>query len=633
VNTCATSDELGFYTAHKPGALTRYFAERWLEEPSAKGEQLIAWLLEAALGRNTLYFIEKTEEYIDEWRGSGEVVPVNAFDGFVLTGDPVEDTIIPHAIFVWRYMNDQPWSEEVYHRWLDKLLAAGSAEAAYLAASLWPAHDLMEKVTYRPAAWLVYRGQLDAEAERLILTEMLKWQDGLMPSLYGPFEYDDVAYPEQLAELYIVMHGFTHPICGLVDPIEVLTDIDLSNLIQKALAAPSWSEGVKDAAMLLYLSFRATRSLGEYAKKILDLLEQNFFKLDEKHINIINFHVGKTEKIEYGLIKDYINYLIILYNQTINKDEIQINKRIAVADLKEIFAKYISIGLKTKDMLYIGKYIKKIISYLMLEEKEKIELWIKNQADDLRIKDTLLAVCMNCRPIHHARELAAKQVEKEIEDIYGKINHFDKISLLIDQNKIYYNREETLLGVDEILQKEEKLNLISYHFIEDIRKIINSWHPNRNNFSEKDMFLISNHVGLYLYYEILRIFDHRGVNFINHIKEEGRSDLYLGIKNKIVEGLYRKTMSDIKKADLYLNKIEYNNLPCEEIKRELIIELINIIENDDKNLLEFLKDRSKLFKLIKVICSNIELIENEFGNSRLIGLFGIDNRKNTMILY
>jgi len=70
-------------------------------------------------------------------------------------------------------MNDQPWKEEVYHRWLEELLAAGSAETAYLAASLWPARDLMEKVAYRPAGWRVYRGQLDAEAECLILMEML----------------------------------------------------------------------------------------------------------------------------------------------------------------------------------------------------------------------------------------------------------------------------------------------------------------------------------------------------------------------------------------------------------------------------------------------------------------------------
>ena len=134
--TCATSDELEFDTAHRPGALTRYFAERWLTSPNAEDERLIAWLLEVALGRNALYFIEKTKEYVDDWEGHGEIVPADACDGFVITGDPVEDTIIPHAVLVWTCMNGAPWSEEVYHRWLDRLLAAGSAEAAYLAASL-----------------------------------------------------------------------------------------------------------------------------------------------------------------------------------------------------------------------------------------------------------------------------------------------------------------------------------------------------------------------------------------------------------------------------------------------------------------------------------------------------------------
>jgi len=54
MGTRMTSDELGF---DKPGALTWYFAKRWL---SAKGEGVIAWLLEAALGKNAMYFIEKT---------------------------------------------------------------------------------------------------------------------------------------------------------------------------------------------------------------------------------------------------------------------------------------------------------------------------------------------------------------------------------------------------------------------------------------------------------------------------------------------------------------------------------------------------------------------------------------------
>ena len=478
----ATSDELGFNTAHKPGALARYFAERWLKEPSAQGERIIAWLLEAALGRNVMYFIEKTKEYVDAWEGSGEVVPENAFDGFAITGDPVEDTIIPHAVLVWTCMNDRPWPEEVYHRWLDQLLAGaftnrgnlppsgaasegksidrrwatavpsptqsvlplsmnapllatGSAEAAYLAASLWPARDLMKKVTYRPARWLVYRGQLDAEAERLILTEMLKGASGPRTSLYGSFEYDDATYPELLPEQYIFRHGFTHPICGLVGPIGFKSDSYLKKRIQEALAAPSWSEGVKGAAMLLYLSLNAFNELRKKRKlglidlgiklrlsldafnelsaplqELLNTLEQNLFKLDKSHINIINFHMDKIEKIDYNSIKDYINYLIILYNKTINESDLSM----------KIFSKYMSIGLKTKDILYIGKDLRDIIFNLMLKEKEKVESWLEKQADDLRIKDILLATYMTKRIdykdlhiITIEEELKTKQVEKK----------------------------------------------------------------------------------------------------------------------------------------------------------------------------------------------------------------------------
>ena len=423
-----TSDKLGFDTRHRPGALTRYFAERWLEEPSAKGEQLIAWLLEAALGRNSMYFIEKTKEYVDAWGGSGEIVPADACDGLVITGDPVEDTIIPHAVLVWTCMNDRPWSEEVYHRWLDSLLAAGSAQAAYLAASLWPAHDLMAKVVYRPVRWLIYRGRLDAEAERLILTEILKGTYGPKTSLYGSFEYDDyVEFPYTLPNQYIRKHGFTHPICGLVKPTALEWDSDLKNCIQEALVAPSWSEGVKGAAMLLYLSLKRCAGNSTTIKEFFNILEQNLFKLDDRHINIINFNTDKIEKIDYDLIKDYINYLIILYNHS-----------------TKIFSKYMSIGLRTKDIFYIGKNFRDSIFDLILKEKEKVESWLEKQTDDLRIKDLLLATYMakrinyskNYYIININKELQNEQVYKKIEDIYGKIKYIDKIKLFVYQARI-----------------------------------------------------------------------------------------------------------------------------------------------------------------------------------------------------
>jgi len=612
-----TTDKLGL---DKPGALTRYFAKRWLIEPSAKGEEIIAWLLEAALGRNAMYFIERTKEYVDQWGGRGEIVPENAFDGFAITGDPIEDLLIPHAVLVWTCMNDQPWPEEVYHRWLDELLAAGSAEAAYLAASLWPAHDLMGKVAYRPPGWLVYRGQLDAEAERLILTEMLRGYYGPRTSLYGPFEYDDVLNPEQLPKQYIDRHGFTHPICGLVNFADLEYDSELQHRIQAALTAPSWPEGVKGAAMLLYLSLKPFNNLLGPAQKTLNVLEQNLFKLEERHINIINFHMDKIEKIDYYLVKDYINYLIILYKHS-----------------NKMLSKYISIGLRTKDILYIGKEFMDIIFSLMLKEQEKVESWLEKQADDLRIKNLFLAIYMN-KSIDYItinEELKTEEVEKKIEDIYSKIKFFDKIILFINQAREYFNTDIELYKIcnfiNEILKRETGVNF-RHNFTEDYTKIINNCYMNKNYILKKYMFLVPSHIGLYLYYGILRRWV--GTIVFSNKNTKKKRKLYLYTIDKIIKNLhiYAKNSIEIK-LGLYLNKIESNNLPCEEIKYELIVELIDIIKNNYTKISEYFKDENKLKLARKVILSNIELIKDELRDLRLIELLGIDNKSKSMIIY
>jgi hypothetical protein len=620
-----TTDKLGF---DRPGALTRYFAKRWLKRRGTKDEQqLIAWLLETALGRNALYFIEKTKEYVDAWKGSGEIVPVDAFNGFAITGDPIEDLLIPHAVLVWTCMNDRPWPEGIYHRWLDELLAAGSAEAAYLAASLWPAHDLMAKVRYRPAGWLVYRGQLDAEAERLILTEMLMGEYGPRTSLYGSFEYDNVLFPIALPIQYIQRHGFTHPICGLVKPLQLEWNRDLWNRIQEALVAPSWSEGVKGAAMLLYLSLKRCAGNSKNIKEFFNILEQNLFKLDNRHINIINFHTDKIEKIDYDLIKGYINYLIILYNQTNNEDL-----------LIKMLSKYISIGLKTKDIFYIGKEFKNIIVNLMPKEREKLESWLKKQADDPRIKDLLLAKYLSRRIYHNYMVvnelLQTYQVEEKIESIYGKIKYFDKISLLISQARIYfsiYNLSQICDFINDILKREKKV-YFTYKFKEDYEKIIYSCHLNKKSVFERQMFLKSSHIGLYLYYGILnkweKIIFHFNKNKKNKIK------LYLRTRDEIIKNLHIYAKNNIEiKLNLYLNKIGGNNLPCEEIKYELIVELIDIIKNNYAKISEYFKDENKIKLARKVILSNIELIKDELRDLRLIELLGIDNKSKSMIMY
>ena len=74
-------------------------------------------------------------------------------------------------------------------------------------------------------------------------------------------------------------------------------------------------------------------------------------------------------------------------------------------------------------------------------------------------------------------------------------------------------------------------------------------------------------------------------------------------------------------------------MPHEEIKHELITELINIIKNNYKNISEYFKDENKLKLARKVILSNIELIKDELRDLRLIEPLGIDNKSKSMIIY
>jgi len=87
------------------------------------------------------------------------------------------------------------------------------------------------------------------------------------------------------------------------------------------------------------------------------------------------------------------------------------------------------------------------------------------------------------------------------------------------------------------------------------------------------------------------------------------------------------------KINLYLNKIESNNLPYKEVKYKLINELIDIMENNCDKILEYLKDESKLEKARKVILYNIDLFRHNLRNSRLIELFGINIKSQNMAIY
>jgi len=146
------------------------------------------------------------------------------------------------------------------------------------------------------------------------------------------------------------------------------------------------------------------------------------------------------------------------------------------------------------------------------------------------------------------------------------------------------------------------------------------------------MFLASSHIGLYLYYGILRKWE--GAIVRSNKNTKNKLKLYFYTRDKIIKNLHMYAEKNIElKLDLYLNKIVSNNLPHEEIKHELITELINIIKNNYKNISEYFKDENKLKLARKVILSNIELIKDELRDLRLIELLGIDNKSKSMIIY
>ena len=126
------------------------------------------------------------------------------------------------------------------------------------------------------------------------------------------------------------------------------------------------------------------------------------------------------------------------------------------------------------------------------------------------------------------------------------------------------------------------------------------------------------------------------LDFIYHMNKSVEIKVYSDTRNKIIENLYRHTIDDIDiKLDLYLNKIESNNFPCEEIKHKLIIELINIVENNYDEIyykiLEYFKGE-RLINMRKVILSSITITNwGELRNSRLIRLLEIDDKSRSII--
>jgi len=193
--------------------------------------------------------------------------------------------------------------------------------------------------------------------------------------------------------------------------------------------------------------------------------------------------------------------------------------------------------------------------------------------------------------------------------------------------------------IKDVLKREEKINFDCL-FIEDYAKIINSWHPNRNGVSKEEMFLRSNHIGLYLYYSILKEWKCMTLDFIYHMNKSVEIKVYSDTRNKIIENLYRYTIDDIDiKLDLYLNKMGSNNFPCEEIKeeikKELRMELINIMKNDYGKILEYFGNINGIKELEiarRVVIENIDLFADKPRNRWLFNLLNIRTESSYILM-
>jgi len=445
-------------------SLARYYAKRWFSAPDEADVRFVHEFLEALFGRNGLYFIEETRRGLARSkRTRGEVIRAGALDGFCPTGDPEEDHIIAHAGLVWTHMNGAPWPAEVYRGWVQRLVKSGSEEAAYLAASLWPARGLMDEVSYRPVKCLIYEGTWDERAERRALAEMLKRLDPLFGVVRDPpdpctvFVYDSLVSPEQLPSDYIKQRGFDRPICGLVNLDDIEKDEEVAQRVRAALTAPYWSEGVCEAAMFLYMSIKfkgkIERKTNYFLEKISEIIEKSFYNFSDKQIELINFYLGSSENIDIEFLRKYINYLLVIDKQHAIKTPEYKNEYAL-----NYFKRYLIKGIEIKDIIFVGCYIADIIYNLKNSGDDFIIKWLNKNID--------LKTCIDMLSYDSYEYIRNNIIEvKKLKDGIGCIKTIIKncYNLRIEYLTEYILKEFKILNAE---------NLNSKNFLKDSMELL-----------------------------------------------------------------------------------------------------------------------------------------------------------------
>jgi len=636
----------------EPQTLAEHFARRWLNSPSAEDLHYVQRLLEAIWGRNTLYFIDKTKEFLEAGIKGNEIVPVEALDGFVVTGDPTEDGIIAPAVLVWTHINDRPWEEGVYHRILDKLLLCRSDEVAYVAALTWPARGLIDKVKYRPAIYRVYKGGLDEEGEREVLTAMLREEHdygatGLYPEYllklrwnlnknYIPNYIQDIeiTYLEDLAGEYIRRHGFTHRICGLVSPYKVALYNEIKEEIKGKLLAPYWSEEVREAAMLLYISlnrFIVGERFNEKFKEILAIIEEkknNVFTPEQNQL--IAFCLGTERQVEYKILKKFINHILVIDKNVYDK-EIH-DKYELKSEIINRIERYIDNGIKIEDLFIYCRFISNFILELANKKVEYIYKFIGEIQDNLIITDILNSINIIIK-----EEFFINNLKYNFNDKYSYEEYFKTMLAVLRRIKwLGIDRDDYPSRIKELAYKivEEGIEIKSrYYFNQDLIKIFYSCFSDRSKFFDIYKFNEISHIGLAIYYGICDDWKKGAEELFNLKFKNNFYELYDKISERMraifLSYGYNSNKNTIGKLEYIMNIIEYKNLSREDelyIVENYLEELLFDILNSNKN------NKDLIYKIRDLMIKKYKYIQDYRLKENVLNILNIDTKSKGYII-
>jgi len=592
--------------------LAEYFTKRWFNKPSAREICFVNEILESSFGQNGLYFINKTDELIDMKIKHNKKISPSVLDEFKITGDAEEDGVIAHAGMIWSLLNGEPWPEAVYHDYVDRLVKGRSELTAYVAARLWPARGLIEKVQYRPLSYITDTEKLMNEYYKYILTRFDKqyclFAEPCSIPHFLKYRDDFSIILNKIPKQYLEKFGFSHPMLALVNVHEI--DNLFTEKVREILEKDSFPDEMYEALLFLYLHLELYIKMSKEFKKevssfLLDLRENLdiFIKNKIKKCAEIELKTKEILSIEPSAFKKFINQFLAMYNIL----TIEIGKFYILNSFKEEFCqKIVRAILKLSEdgedifenIDFIDENLIEIIECMKQEEKIKIEKYIKKRLDKNKTKELLLKL-----KLFNMFSDLINFYEDHIKEMCKILSIKEIINILI-KNISDINKDFKIKILKKIMEKEfGKSNLKKDKIEEDLYLIIRGGLYNFN-------FKKTRKYGLILYSEMME----RYIRF--HIEES--EDPYINTCKEILNKMHLIFNEQNHGCIFYniiytLERIYFGNfINREEEIRSINLLLENIKANTGYIYENLSKDRDLLINIRKRFILNIEkLIEHK----------------------